>query len=71
MIIAASGDGILISDKERSGYRDGVGSREQLNGPNQGVFVKNPEYAGEPIISHYSVSFFLVIYIRNNIHRMF
>lgn len=38
---------IVAGSASGSGYRDGVGSRAQLNGPTQGVFVKNPEYAGE------------------------
>lgn len=38
---------IVAGSASGSGYRDGVGSRVQMNGPTQGVFVKNPEYAGE------------------------
>lgn len=32
---------------EASGYADGVGNSARLNGPGQGVFVKNPDYEGE------------------------
>ena len=38
---------IVAGSASGSGYRDGVGSKVQMNGPTQGVFVKNPEYAGE------------------------
>lgn len=38
---------IVAGSDNVSGYRDGVGSRVQMNGPTQGVFVKNPDYAGE------------------------
>lgn len=31
-----------------AGYQDGVGSSVRLDTPYQGVFVKNPEYAGKP-----------------------
>lgn len=30
-----------------SGYADGVGSNAKLNGPGQGVFVRNPDYEGK------------------------
>lgn len=38
---------IVAGSASGSGYRDGVGSKVQMNGPTQGVFVKNPEYLGE------------------------
>lgn len=38
--IVAGSDGV-------AGYADGVGGSARMKGPGQGVFVKNPEYAGE------------------------
>ncbi len=38
---------VICGDVGHAGYTEGVGTRVQLNQPNQGVFVKNPDYAGE------------------------
>jgi hypothetical protein len=37
---------LVCGDSKTSGYNDAVGSTARLNRPYQGVFVKNPEYAG-------------------------
>ncbi|MDR2026941.1 MAG: IPT/TIG domain-containing protein [Prevotellaceae bacterium] len=38
---------LVCGEAKASGYNDGVGSAARLNRPYQGVFVKNPEYAGK------------------------
>ena len=38
---------IVAGSDGSSGYADGVGSSVRMKGPGQGVFVKNPDYAGE------------------------
>ena len=38
---------IVAGSDKSAGYADGVGGSAQMKGPGQGVFVKNPEYAGE------------------------
>jgi DNA-binding beta-propeller fold protein YncE len=37
---------LVCGESRTSGYVDGVGSSARLNTPYQGIFVKNPEYAG-------------------------
>ena len=38
---------IVAGSDGSAGYADGVGSTVRMRGPGQGVFVKNPDYAGE------------------------
>ncbi|MBB4035488.1 hypothetical protein GGR21_001381 [Dysgonomonas hofstadii] len=38
---------VFCGDPSNKGWADGVGKRARLQGPFQGVFVKNPEYAGK------------------------
>lgn len=38
---------IVAGSDGSTGYKDGVGSTVRMQGPGQGVFVKNPDYAGE------------------------
>lgn len=38
---------LVCGEAKEAGYIDGVGSAVRLNRPFQGVFVKNPEYAGK------------------------
>lgn len=38
---------IVAGSDGTAGYADGVGGNVRMRGPGQGVFVKNPEYAGE------------------------
>ena len=37
---------IIAGHASQSGYVDGVGGNARVNGPGQGVFVKNVDYAG-------------------------
>lgn len=37
---------IIAGHASKAAYKDGVGGTARLNGPGQGVFVENPEYAG-------------------------
>ena len=38
---------IVAGTAERAAYVDGIGTSARFNTPYQGVFVKNPEYAGQ------------------------
>lgn len=38
---------LMCGQETSSGYQDGMGSGAKLAGPEQGIFVKNPEYAGQ------------------------
>jgi hypothetical protein len=38
---------VICGEARVSGWVDGVGSKVRLNAPYQGVFVKNPDYAGK------------------------
>ena len=38
---------VVAGTAERADYIDGIGTSARLRTPNQGVFVKNPEYAGQ------------------------
>lgn len=38
---------IVAGSSGSAGYADGVGNKVRMKGPGQGVFVENPEYAGE------------------------
>lgn len=38
---------VVCGEPKTSGWVDGVGTSARLNGPYQGVFVRNPDYAGE------------------------
>ena len=38
---------VVCGEPRESGYNDGVGTSARLNVPFQGVFVKNPDYAGQ------------------------
>lgn len=37
---------LVCGQARTAGYQDGVGANARLNGPYQGIFVKNPEYEG-------------------------
>src|SRR5699024_4394584 len=38
---------VVCGKAREAGWVDGVGTEARLNGPYQGVFVKNPDYAGQ------------------------
>lgn len=38
---------VVAGQARTSGYSDAIGSKARFNNPYQGVFVKNPEYAGQ------------------------
>lgn len=38
---------VVCGEEPNSGWVDGVGTSARLNGPYQGVFVRNPDYAGK------------------------